>query len=190
MRRNESMPRRILSSLRESPATLRSAATVVWRCPLRTVRSLFVLFAGALVLTACGDGSDPTGVNEITIDDFVGSWSATSQVFTSTTNPSGTFDVIAAGGETRFTMLSDGRMRTWFDLGDFHDEWDSLVTLNDAGDRLTATPAEASRTVRHYTFVLDGNTLTLTNASETFDFTLTGAPGTSAKMVAVFQKTG
>jgi hypothetical protein len=190
MRRNETLPRRILSSLRESPATLRSAATVVWRCPLRTVRSLFVLFAGALVLTACGDGSNPAGVDEVTIEDFVGSWSATSQVFTSNADPNETFDAISAGGEARFTMLSGGRTRHWFDLGDFHDEWDTLVTLNNAGDMLTSTPEEASRPVQHYTFILDGNTLTLTNTSGSFDFTLTGAAGTSATVVTVFQKTG
>jgi len=111
-------------------------------------------------------------------------------VFTNNADPSETFDAISAGGESRFTMLSGGRTRSWFDLGDFHDEWDSLVTLNDAGDMLTSTPEEASRPTRHFTFTLDGNTLTLTNTSDLFDFTLTGAEGTSATVVIVFQKTG
>jgi hypothetical protein len=149
-----------------------------------------VLFAGAVFATACGDSSEPTAVDTLTIEDFVGSWSATSQVFTSNSNASETFDVIAAGGGSRFTMLSGGRTRSWFDLGDFHDEWDALVTLNGAGDLLTSTPAEASRPVRQFTFTLNGNTLTLTETSSSFDFTLTGAAETSATMVAVFQKTG
>jgi len=190
VRRNSPLIRRILSSLLDSPATLRSAAAVVWRCPLRTVRSLFVLFAGAVVVSACGDSSDPTVVDTLTIEDFVGSWSATSEVFTSNINSSETFDLIAAGGEHRFTMLSGGATRTWVDLGDFHDEWDALVTLNSAGDMLTSTPVEASRGVRQFTFTLDGNTLTLTSTNASFDFTLTGAPGTSATVVSVYQKTG
>jgi hypothetical protein len=190
VRRNSPLTRRILSFLLETPATIRSGAAVVWRCPLRTARCLFVLFAGAVVVTACGDSSEPTAVDTLTIEDFVGSWSATSQVFTSNTSTSETFDVISAGGESRFTMLSGGRTRHWFDLGDFHDEWDTLITLNSAAALLTSTPEEASRPVRQYTFTLDGNTLTLTDTSSSFDFTLTGAAGTSATMVAVFQKTG
>ena len=191
MRRTDSLPSRILSSLREGPATLRSAAAVVWRCPLRTFRSVFVVVAGAAVLSACGgDGSEPAGPDLLTIEDFVGSWSATSQVFTSNSNPSETFDVISAGGEHRITMLTGGRTRSWFELGDFSDECDALVTLNSARDLLTSTPEEASRPVQTYTFTLVGNTLTLTNTSESFDFTLSGAEGTSATMVVVYQKTG
>ncbi len=189
MRRPHSLTRRLLSSVLESPAALRSAAAVVWRCPLRTLRSLFVLFAGAVVATACGDSSDPAApADTLTIEDFVGSWSATAEVFTSNTDDQ-TFDLIAAGGENRFTMLSGGQTRTWLDLGDFSDEWDSLVTLNAAGDLLTSTPAEATRRTEQFTFSLDGNTLTLTNVNAVFDFTLSDAEGTSATMVAVFQKT-
>ncbi len=190
MRRISPITRRLVSSLLESPAKIRSAATVVWRCPLRTVRSLFVLFAGAVFAAGCGDSSEPTAVDTLTIEDFVGSWSATSMVFTSNTNAGETFDVIAAGGESRFTTLSGGATRNWFDLGDFHDEWDALVVLNSAGDLLTSTPAEASRPVRQFRFTLEGNTLTLTNTNSSFDFTLTGAADTSATMVGVFRKTG
>jgi hypothetical protein len=157
---------------------------------LRTLRSVFVVVAGAGVLIACGDGSESTGPDLLTIEDFVGSWSATSQVFTSNSDPSETFDVISAGGEHRVTVLTGGRTRSWFELGDFSDEWDALVTLNSARDRLISTPEEATRPVRTYTFSLVGNTLTLTNTDDSFDFTLTGAEGTSATMVVVYQKTG
>jgi hypothetical protein len=146
------------------------------------------LFAGAVFATACGSSSNPADVAALTINDFVGSWSATSHVFTSNSNPSETLEVIAAGGEVRFTVLAGGGTRTWFDLGDFHDEWDAQVTLNAAGNLLTSTPVEASRGVRNYTFTLVGNTLTLTNTSASFDFTLTGAPETAATVVGVFQK--
>ena len=64
MRRLASITHRILSSVVESPAALRSSAAVVWRCPLRTLRSLFVLVTGAVVVAACGDDSGPTVVEE------------------------------------------------------------------------------------------------------------------------------
>jgi hypothetical protein len=145
---------------------------------------------GAVLSTACGGSSEPTAIETLTINDFVGSWSATSEVFTSNTNASETFDLIAGGGENRFTMLTGGGTRTWFGLGEFQDEWDAQVTLNAAGDMLTSVPVEASRPTRHYTFSLDGNTLTLTDTNSSFDFTLSGAADTPATMVAVFQKTG
>ena len=110
-------------------------------------------------------------------------------VFTSNTDANETFDLIAAGGEHRFTMLSGGRTRTWVDLGDFSDEWDSLVTLNSAGDLLTSTPVEASRPTVEFAFTLDGNTLTMTTTETSFDFTLTGAEETSATLVVVYRKT-
>lgn len=160
-------------------------------CPTRTVRSLMILMTGAVLATACGGSDNPTEVQTdmLTIEAFVGSWRATSEVFTNNANAGETFDLLAAGGENRFTMLTGGGTRIWFDLGDFHDEWDSQLTLN-SPTMLTSDPVEASRPVEEFTFVLSGNTLTLTNINAVFDFTLTGALGVPATMVAVFTKSG
>ncbi len=157
---------------------------------MRSARSFLLLVMGGVLTTACGSSSGTTDVQTITINDFVGSWSATSEVFRNTANPSETFDLIGAGGDNRFTMLTGGAMRTWIDLATFHDEWDAQVTLNSDTNTLTATPVEASRPVMRYTFALDGNTLTLTSADAHFDFTLSGADGVPATVVAVFTKTG
>ena len=155
---------------------------------MRSVRSFIVLVTSAVLATGCGGSDSPTEPPAITINDFVGSWAATSQVFTNNSNSSETFDLIAAGGGSDFTMLTGGGTRNWFDLGDFHDEWDALVTLDGATGILTSTPVEASRPTTHFTFKLEGNTLTLTGTDSSFDFTLTGAASVPATVVAVFTK--
>ncbi|MCG6957249.1 MAG: hypothetical protein LJF04_14765 [Gemmatimonadetes bacterium] len=159
---------------------------------MRPSRSLFFLLAAAVLATACSSSSSPadvTGPTPLTVADLVGQWNATSMVFTNNADASQTFDLIAAGGDARFTMLTGGKVRNFLDLGDFHDQWDALVTMNSSDMTLTATPAESTRPVQHYAFTLSGTTLTLTNKDATFDFTLTGATGVSATSVTVFTKT-
>ncbi len=148
-------------------------------------RFCLVLAVTAVLATGCSDDGG-TAVDPITIEDFVGSWSATSQVYTNDGDPSETFDLIANGGETRMTVLSHGGARTWIEFGTFSDEWDAQLTVS--GNTLTSTPVEASRPVRHYTFVHDGDTVTLTDTDEAFDFTLTGADPVPAAMVVVLER--
>ena len=148
-------------------------------------RAMAVL-ATLLLATACGsdDGSDP--VDEVTVADLVGSWTASSLVYTNQADPSETFDLIANGGEVRVTVLTGGRARTWVDFGSFSDEWDAQLTMN--GSTLTSTPAEASRPVQHFTFTLVGDVLTLTNQDDAFDFTLTGASPVAVTAVTVLER--
>lgn len=156
---------------------------------MRPSRSLFFLLTAAVLATACSSSSNPADVTGPTIADLVGSWKATSVVFTNKANSSETFDLVAAGGEYRITMLTGGKTRTWVDLGDFHDEWDELVTMNSEDMTLTAKPIEPTRSVAHYSFTLKGNTLTLTNTNSSFDFTLTDTNWVPATSEFVFTKT-
>lgn len=147
-----------------------------------STRSCLVAALAVVLATGCG-GDGGTGVHAITIADFVGSWSASSLVYTNVGNPGQTFDLIANGGESRMTVLPGGGARTWVDFGTFSDEWDAQLTVN--GNTLTSTPVEASRPVRHYTFVHHGDTVTLTDTDAAFDFTLAGADAVPATMVVV-----
>ena len=63
-------------------------------------------------------------------------------------------------------------------IGTFDDEWDAQLSIS--GNVLTSTPAEATRPVRHFTFTLDGNVLSLEDGSSEFDFTLSAGAGVSA----------
>lgn len=147
-------------------------------------RSLSLLILVAALSAACGGDSTAPEDTGLTISDLVGSWTASSLVFTNTANPSETFDIIAAGGDLSTTILSGGRARTWLTLGDFSDEWDALLTLN--GDQLTSTPAESTRPTRQYTVSMVGEQLTLTSTSSSFDFTLSDAEPVPATEVTVF----
>lgn len=132
-----------------------------------------------LAVGACG-GDDPTSAG-LTIDDLVGSWTATSAVFTNNANASETFDVVDAGGEVRFTMLSGGNTRIWTDDGTTPDEFDAAVTLS--GSTLTIDPVEAGRETAVFAITLAGNVLTMTDTDSEFDFTLSGATPVSATFV-------
>jgi len=149
----------------------------------------FMLLVLTVVLANCDSNSDSNSdseTNTITVADFVGSWTASSVVFTNNVNSSESIDLIAIGGETRMTVLTGGGVRTWVDVGDFSDEWDA--TLSVSGNTVTSTPVESSRPVVRFTFTMNGNTLTLTNTSEEFDFTLSGAAEVAATQVIVFER--
>lgn len=139
-----------------------------------------------LAVAACSDSDGSTGPEEVTIADLVGSWTASSQVYTNNANSSQVFDIIAAGGETRTTVLDHGGARTWVTFGTFSDEWDAQLTVS--GNTITSTPVEASRGTRTWTFTLSGNLLTLTDANSSFDFTLSEAAGVAATEVVSFVK--
>ena len=150
-----------------------------WRNALRMSAWLVL----AAVISGCGDStSEPE--TSVTINDLVGSWIATSAVFTNKTNSAQTFDIVASGGELRVTVLQSGGARTWLTIGSFEDEWDSSLKI--VGTQLTSTPAEATRPTRHYTVAMSAGELTLTSGDANFDFTLSGAAGVAANEVVTF----
>lgn len=142
---------------------------------LSRIRSLLLLVLFAIVPAACGE--DTTAPEEaddsLSMSDLVGSWIATSHVFTNQANTSETFDLVGAGGELRATVLTGGRVRTWVTLGDFSDEWDSGITI--VGDEITVTPVESTRPSRRWTVSLQENGWTMTSTDGEWDFTLAGA---------------
>jgi hypothetical protein len=140
----------------------------------------------ALVAAACSDSDNAAGPEEITIADLVGSWTAASQVYTNNADADDSFDLVAAGGETRVTVLSHGGARTWVTLGTFSDEWDAQLSIS--GNTLTSNPVEASRPVRTWTFSLVGDLLTLTDDNSSFDFTLAGGDGVPATEVVTLAR--
>ena len=137
----------------------------------------------SLSLSGCG-GDDPAGPAGLTINDLVGSWIATSDTHTNNANSSESLDLIAEGGEVRFTMLSGGNTRIWVTFGTFSDEFDSAVTLS--GTTLTIDPVEAGRETVVLEITLVGNVLTMTNADAEFDFTQSGATPVPTTEVLVF----
>ena len=123
--------------------------------------------------------------NLISISDLTGNWIAISSVHTNNANAGEKFELVSNGGEIRYTMLDDGRTRTWVDFGPFKDEWDALATVSN--NILTAVPAESARGVQNYTLEKNGEMITWTNKNDKFDFTLKGETPVSATSVIVFK---
>jgi hypothetical protein len=134
---------------------------------------------------SCSKEDDIVVDDAITLSDLVGSWIAISSVHTNNSNPDEKFELIANGGEIRYTMLEDGRVRNWVDFESFKDEWDALATISN--NIVTTVPAESSRGVQKYTLEKNGETITWTNKNNTFDFTLKGGTPVSATSVTVFK---
>ncbi|MCA6075032.1 hypothetical protein [Fulvivirga sedimenti] len=127
------------------------------------------------------DDSEPTP--QVTIEDFEGSWIASSAIFTNKSNSSEVVNFIAAGGEIRYTMLpgGEGRTRTWIEFQNNPvDEWDAIISLG-PNKTYISTPAEAGRPVVTGTYEMGNNTITLTNSNDSFDFANSGneEPATS-----------
>ncbi|GEM_PF-5794117 len=140
---------------------------------------LFLLLMVAVVLTGCDSTSSSD--DPVSAEDFVGSWKASSHMFTNNANSSQVVDIIALGGETRMTVLAGGGARTWVDFGDFHDEWDAQLSVS--GSFFTSDPVEEGRPTVQYQFQLDGGVATLTRMDAEFDFTLQGQPAVAATQV-------
>lgn len=146
---------------------------------------LIILGLIAVVSISCDEKKAVEPESTVTINDFVGSWNATSFVLSNNSNSVEVIDLIANGGALSFTMLKNGGVRTWLTFGSFSDEWDSQAKLSD-NNTLILTPVEAERGVNTFEFVLENNTLKLTNNNDSFDFTLTGAEDVPATSVMMF----
>ena len=148
---------------------------------IRRVASLMLL---VVLVVACGSDSPAEPNTGITLADLEGSWIATSVVHTNNADASETFDMIAAGGEVRFTMLAGGGTRTWVEFGTFTDEWDAQASLS--GNAITMDPVEAARPTQVWTFTLVNGRLTVTREDSEWDFTLMGEPPVATTEVIVF----
>lgn len=140
--------------------------------------SRYVLLLGAALLCACGSGgSDSAGADsapaQVSVEDLVGTWLASTDLYTNAADSSQQFDLVANGGETRIAILAGGRARTWVTLGAYYDEWDAQLSVD--GNKLTSRPAETRRPTRVFVFELAGDDITLQTKDSEFDFTRSGA---------------
>ena len=134
------------------------------------IRSQLFLFMALFAISFISCDDDDVSPS-ISLSDFEGTWTATSMVHTNNADQGEQFDMIAHGGEVRFTVLSGGRVRTFIELGTYSDSWDSRITL-DGDNILRSVPAEAARGQHEFIFELNGDKLMLKNTDAEFDFTL------------------
>jgi hypothetical protein len=151
---------------------------------MKVARTLLPFLLLAVFVAGCGDDDPSAPETGLTLGDLVGSWIATSNTHTNNANAAESFDMIAAGGEVRVTVLASGGARTWVEFGTFSDEWDAAITLS--GNTLTSDPVEVGRPTVTWTVTLVDDVLTLTRTNSEWDFTLTGATPVSTTEVIVF----
>ncbi|GBD32291.1 hypothetical protein HRbin33_01255 [bacterium HR33] len=118
------------------------------------------LGAAAILAAACGE---TTG---ITIADLVGTWNATKLEFTNKSNPLQKVDVVPLGARLTIVVEPSGRAISTFSFQDFSDVDTSQIVIR--GDTLLVDD-------RRLLFTLSGNTLTITDNNESFDFNQDGA---------------
>ena len=128
------------------------------------LRHLTISALALILMTSCGDA---TGV---TADDLTGTWTASSMVFTSTADPTLSADIVAVDGATLTLVLVADTTYTLtvtvppdpveIDMGSY-EVVGSILTLSPSG---TGSPEP-------FALSRNGNTMTLTDSAETFDFT-------------------
>lgn len=153
---------------------------------MKSLKFLCLSLLIVATLSCSSDDDSPEQNPKVTIADFVGSWKASSAVYTNNSNASENVNFITVGGDISYTMLNGGGTRIWVGYqNNSLDEWDALTTLG-PNNTYTTTPVETTRKTQNGTYSMGNNTFTLTNNNETFDFTLSGATGVSATSVIVF----
>ena len=142
----------------------------------------FLFFGLLIVVTTSCDKDEVTP--SLSANDLVGSWEATSLVHTNNANSAQSFDMVENTAEISFTVLAGGKVRTWITFGTFHDEWDAQFSITD--NILTTNPVETTREGATMSVVMEGNTVTLTNVNDSFDFTLMDEPAVATTSVGLF----
>jgi hypothetical protein len=116
-----------------------------------------------LLMTACGDA---TGVEP---DDLAGTWTATSMVFTSTADPTLSADIVDDGAVMTLVLGTDGSYT--FTLTIPGEETDNETgTYTASGTTLTFSET-GTGSPEAFTISRDGDTMTLTDSDDEFDFT-------------------
>ena len=133
---------------------------------MKLLRKLAPLLAVTFVASCSDDfvsGADSTP--EEVVDALVGTWNATSFVFTNKANSSETFDLLADGGSFSITFTAT---RGFSGSSTFEGATDTFsgTYIVQGTNLITSETGESDETVA---FTLSGNTLTLTLDDE-FDF--------------------
>ncbi len=152
------------------------------------MKSLKFLFLSLLILafSCTKEEKDPDAETQLTVAELVGSWTASSAIHTNNANSAQTLDFIGVGGNISITILNGGGTRTWVSYQETSiDEWDSKIEIG-PNKTITSTPVESARGVNTFTYEYETDKLTLTNKSDKFDFTNSGAELVSTTSVITF----
>ena len=152
---------------------------------MKLLRKLAPLLAVTFVASCSDDfvsGADSTP--EEVVDALVGTWNATSFVFTNKANSSETFDLLADGGSFSITFTATGGFSGSSTFEGATDTFSGTYIVQ--GTNLMLTDGQ-SNDVESFAFTVSGNTLTLVFEDVEFDFDNDGVDE-PATVTLVFQR--
>ena len=127
------------------------------------LRHLITSALALILMSACTDG-----LVDVNVDEIVGTWTATSMVFTSDADADVSVDLIAEGATLSVVLGAEGTYSLVIHEPGFEPE-DEGGTYSVDGAILTLDPIEFEEN-DSFEAVLNGNTLTLTSSDDEFDF--------------------
>jgi len=119
-----------------------------------------------MLATAVIGCSDSTSVEDVA--DLVGTWEATSFLWVSDADANVTFELVGAGGSFALVIAADGSFTGNFAMGTEVETFAGTISIS--GSNLVITDDPDIDGPSTLAFTLDGNTLTMTDNDETFDF--------------------
>lgn len=152
-----------------------------------------IVTVGSLGLVGCGGDDDggPTAPDVLTVEDLAGTWNATQYTITSNANPALSVDLIAVGGAFTWTADVNGNFTGEVTIpaiagGPATVQFQgTYALLSETSLQVTFNPdIPPLLTSGTVDFDLTGNTATITDDTESFDFDMDGTPE-SATVVGV-----
>jgi len=128
---------------------------------------VFLALVAVGVTFGCKDTTSPSGPVP---SETVGTWNATSMVLRSSSNPTLTFDAIAAGVTFSITLGNDGRFSVTSTVPGEPTTTDA-GTVTFAGNQVTITSDDTTEVARTLTWSVANNVMTVSgDLGQTFNF--------------------
>ncbi len=134
---------------------------------MKLLRTLVAPLLAVTFVVGCDDSIGPDSTPEEIAAALAGTWSATSFVFTSKANSADTYDLIGEGGSFSLTITADGSYSGSFTGAGENETFSGTYVAQ--GTNLILTD-DQDPTPDPVAFTLSGNTLTIIDDDEEFDF--------------------
>ncbi|MDH3292218.1 MAG: lipocalin family protein [Gemmatimonadota bacterium] len=134
------------------------------------MKRLYRLFALTLtfgLVAACGNSNEPV---QVTVDDLVGTWTASRFQITDESGTIAPFDIVAFGGRLVITVTSGGGFSGTLKASAIATENPVSGTVTVQGMTLTLTFTQGLVQPISGQFVLSGDTLTISGSGLTIEF--------------------
>jgi hypothetical protein len=134
---------------------------------MNRLHRLFTLALVAAIVPACGNSNEPM---QVTVEDLVGTWTASRFQITDQSGTIAPFDIVAFGGRLVITVTSGGGFSGTLKATAIATENPVSGTVTVQGTTLTLTFTQGLTQPISGQFVLSGDTLTISGSGLTIEF--------------------